>query len=221
MTARALAMPLAALVLAAGLIGVHLAAGAADYKPLTQPNPCRQPPAGPKTTELEPLAEMVVLTGLQQTACRLGVSRVRLVLALPSQADRRRLARERGIDEAGLARALQAGLTRGIDQLARAGKLPDASQLLPSLLAEVDLPGLAEDAIRRIPDSLIDEFIPTAPVLKRSVAKLDVQATLEDIDDPDRLEEPIRDAVVDAVREEAGARLRAKLPGPLGDILGL
>ena len=47
--------------------------------------------------ELEALAERVVLVGLDETACKLGVSRERLVLALPVAADRRALADELGI----------------------------------------------------------------------------------------------------------------------------
>lgn len=221
MRARSAALVLSALALSGGLVGVHLAAGGADYVPREQADPCRGRPHGPKPVELEPLAELIVLTGLQQTACRLGVNRVHLILGLRSAAERRTLADEVGTDERGLARALTAGLLRGIDQLDRAHLLPSASQLLPSLLSEVDLPGIAEDAIRRLPHALVDSLLPTAPVLKRSVLKIDMEAVLRNIDDPKRLEAPIRDAVVKGVEEEARKRLGGQVPGPLRDILGI
>ena len=152
MTARALALPLAALVLAAALLGVYAAAGGGSYAEVQgAADPCRQRPSAqrPVPAQLEPLAERVVLIGLDETACELGVSRERLVLALPVARDRRALAAELGVSEAELGRELKAGLVRAVDRLDRAGRLPAASELLPAVVAELDLPGPARRWWRR------------------------------------------------------------------------
>ena len=99
MTARALALPLAALVLAARCsVPMWRRAGASYAEVQGAADPCRRAPSvdRPVPPELEPLAERVVLIGLDETACPLGVSRERLVLALPSAEDRRALAAELG-----------------------------------------------------------------------------------------------------------------------------
>ena len=104
-----------------------------------------------------------MLLGLDEAACKLGVSRERLVLALPVAADRRALARELGSDEAELARQLKAGLVRAVDRLDRAGRLPKASALLPAVVAELDLPGPVETLVDAIPADTVDSLAPTGP----------------------------------------------------------
>ena len=223
MTVRAIALPLAALVVVAVLLGAYAAAGGTDYAEVqARTDPCRDRPAAgrPVPPRIEPLTERVVLLGLDEAACRLRVSRERLVLALPVARDRRALAAELGISEAELAAALKAGLGRAVVRLDRAGRLPRASALLPDLLAELDLPGPAESLIEAIPDDTVASLAPTGPILRRAVRDLDVQALLADLDRSDRVEDQIRDAVAEAAQDEIRARLLDQLPGSLRGLLG-
>ena len=79
---RRLALPLIAVLLVAAVLGVPVAAGGGHYAPRRPANPCTHRPIPPIPSELEPLAEQIVLLGLHSAACRLGISRERLVLAL-------------------------------------------------------------------------------------------------------------------------------------------
>ena len=116
MSPRGFALIAVALVLSAGLLGVQLASGGGDFVPQRPADPCQER-GRTGQDDLESLAETVVLTGLDEAACKLGVSRERLLLALPSQKDRAELARETGTDERGLAQALKDGLRTGVDRL--------------------------------------------------------------------------------------------------------
>ena len=91
MSPRGIALIAAALCLSAGLLGVQLASGGADFVPQRPADPC-QDRARTGTDDLEGLAETVVLAGLDDAACKLGVTRERLLLALPSEEDRAELA---------------------------------------------------------------------------------------------------------------------------------
>ncbi|HYI35742.1 MAG TPA: hypothetical protein VEX39_04005 [Thermoleophilaceae bacterium] len=223
MSRRAIALPLAALVLAGALLGAYALAGGDDYSEVQgAADPCaaRASVDRPVAPELEALAERVVLVGLDETACSLGVSRERLVLALPVAEDRRALAEELGISEDELGRELKAGLGRAVDRLDRAGRLPRASALLPAIVAELDLPGFAEDLVDAIPDQTVDSLVPTGPVLRRAVRSLDVQALLDGLGDSDQLESMLRDAVEEAAQEEIRARLLDELPESVRGLLG-
>ncbi len=92
--------------------------------------------------QLEPLAEQIVLLGLDGAACRLGISRERLVLAL---------AETRSLDPHASA-ALKAGLGDAVNRLDREGRLPKVSQLLPEALNQANLPGIVKTIIGAIPD---------------------------------------------------------------------
>ncbi len=67
----------------------------------------------------------------------------------------------------------------------------------------------------------MDDLLPTGPVLRRALAKLDVGQILRALDDPAALQDRLRDAVKDAALAEAEDRLVGKLPGALRRILGL
>ena len=223
MSARAVALPLGALVLVAALLGWYAAAGGADYAEVEgAADPCtaRASVDRPVAPELEALAERVVLVGLDETACKLGVSRERLVLALPVASDRRALAEELGLSEEQLAAALKAGLGRAVARLDRAGRLPPASALLPAVVEELDLPGPAESLVEAIPEDTVDSLAPTGPILRRAVRSLDVQELLGGLDDSDRLEDQLRDAVAEAAQDEIRERLLDELPDSLRGLLG-
>jgi hypothetical protein len=216
MSSRGFVLIAVALALSGGLLRIQLAAGGADFVPQRSADPCLDR-GRTGTNDLEGLAETVVLTGLDEAACTLGVSRERLLLALPSEADRAELARETGTDERGLARAIKDGLRSGVDRLDRAGQLPKVSALLPSIADQL---GISRSLIGLIPDRTVDELLPTAGVLRRSLDKIDVNTVLAGLDDPGSLEPTLRDALVQGALDEAKQQIKDALPGPLQGILG-
>jgi hypothetical protein len=203
-------------MLSAGLFGVQLAAGGADFVPQRPADPC-QDRGRTGTDDLEALAETVVLTGLDEAACDLGVSRERLLLAVPSKKDRTELAQQVHTDQRGIAGALKNGLRAGIDRLEKRGQLPKASKLLPSV---ADLLGLPENVVDIIPDSVVDELPPTADVLRWSLEKIDFNAVLADLDGHRSLESALLDAFLQGAIDEAKAPLKDALPDPLQDLFG-
>jgi hypothetical protein len=97
---------LAALFVAAAVLaGVELALGAEHTGDVHLANPCRpQPFRGD-------VVQRVVLAGLDHAACRLGVSRERLVLSLGALSKRKE-------------EALRAGVLRAVDEAERRGEIP-------------------------------------------------------------------------------------------------
>jgi hypothetical protein len=195
---RALALPLIAALLVAAVLGVQVAAGGGDYVPRRPADPCAPRGIPPIPAGLEPVAERIVLLGLDGAACRLGVTRERLVLTL---ADNRSL-------DPDAARALKAGLRDAVDRLDREGRLPKVSQLLPEALDQADLPGIVKTLIGAIPDSTVDSALPTGPLLRRAVDALDVGRLVRELDDPDQLQSAVRSAILRAARDEILDRLR-------------
>ena len=200
---------LAAAVLVAAVLGVQVASGGGDFVPRRPADPCaarRFPPLKPR---VDPLAERLVLLGLDHAACELGLSRERLLLALADPAQRRALG-------PAAPAALRRGLRRAVDDLQRRRELPRVSALLPEVLDLSGLPGLVQTVARAVPDSVVDDVLPTAPVLRRAVDRLDVAALLDDLDDPDALQAALRRAIVGAAR----AQIVSGLPEPLRGLLG-
>jgi hypothetical protein len=195
---KALALPLIAVLLVAGVLGVQVAAGGGSYVPRRPADPCSARPVPPIPARLEPVAERIVLLGLDSAACRLGISRERLVLAL---------ADTRSLDPRAPA-ALKAGLRDAVDRLDREGRLPKVSQLLPEALDQSDLPGFAKTLIGAIPDDVVDSTLPTGPVLRRAVADLDVDRLVRELDDPHQLEAAVRAAILRAARDQILDSLR-------------
>ena len=191
-------LPLIAVLLAATVLGVQVAAGGGRYVPRRPANPCTQRAASPIPPQLEPLAERIVLLGLGNAACRLGISRERLVLAL---ADMRSL-------NPNAQAALKAGLRDAVDRLAGEGRLPKVSQLLPEALDQTDLPEIVKMIIRAIPDGLIDKALPTGPLLRRTVDELDVDRLLRELHDPRQLDSAVRSAILQAALRQIVDRLR-------------
>ena len=153
---RRFALPLIAVLLVAAVLGVQVAAGGGEYVPHQPANPCTQHPIPPIERQIEPLAGQIVLLGLDSAACRLGISRERLALAL---------ADPRSLDPRAPG-ALKAGLLDSVDRLEREDRLPKVSQLLPDALDQTSLPGIAKTIIGAIPASLVDSALPTAPLLR-------------------------------------------------------
>jgi hypothetical protein len=195
---KALTLPLIAVLLVAAVLGVQVAAGGGGYVPRRPADPCAPRAVAPIPARLEPVAEQIVLLGLDGAACRLGISRERLVLSL---------ADARSLDPAAPA-ALKAGLHDAVARLAREGRLPKASQLLPEALDQADLPGIVETVIRAIPDSAVDSALPMGPLLQRAVGELDVGRLLRELDDPRQLDSAVRAAILQAARDQILDALR-------------
>lgn len=193
-----LALPVIAVLLVTAVLGVQLAAGGAHYTPVRPADPCTPHPVTPVAPQLEPLAEQIVLLGLDHAACRLGISRERLVLAL---ADSRALTpRTTG--------ALKAGLRDAVDQLDREHRLPKVSQLLPQALDQVQLPGIAKTIIKALPAGIIDSALPTGALLRQTVDELDVNRLVRELGDPSQLQPAIQSALLRAAVSQVLNRLR-------------
>ena len=195
---RRIALPLIAVLLVAAVLGVQVAAGGGHYAPRRPANPCAPRPLPPTATHLEPLAEQIVLLGLDSAACRLGISRERLVLAL---ADTRSL-------DPRAPSALKAGLVDAVDRLDRAHRLPKVSQLLPEVLNQAGLPGIVKTIISALPAQVVDSALPTAPLLRRTIAELNVAQLLRGLHDPGQLDTAVRSALLRAALDQILARLR-------------
>jgi hypothetical protein len=195
---RRLALPLIAVLLVAAVLGVQVAAGGGDYVPRQPANPCAARPLPPIQPQLEPLTEQIVLLGLDSAACRLGISRERLVLAL---------ADTRSLDPRAPA-ALKAGLRDAVDRLDREGRLPKVSQLLPEALGQAGVSGIAKTIIGAIPASLVDNALPTAPLLRSTIDELDVARLLHELGDPRQLNSAVRSAIFQAALRQIQDRLR-------------
>jgi hypothetical protein len=195
---RRLALPLIAVLLVAAVLGVQVAAGGGRYVPRRPANPCVPRPVPPIQPQLEPVAERIVLLGLDSAACRLGISRERLVLAL---------ADTRSLDPRAPA-ALKAGLRDAVNRLDRERRLPKVSQLLPEALDQADLPGIVKTIINAIPDGLVDKALPTGPLLRRTISELDVDRLVHQLDDPRRLQSAVRSAILQAALRQILDRLR-------------
>jgi len=192
-----LALPLIAVLLVAAVLSVQVAAGGGHYVPLRPANPCTPRPVSPIPAQLEPLAEQIVLLGLDSAACQLGISRERLVLAL---------AETRSLDPRESA-ALKAGLVDAVDLLDRQGRLPKVSQLLPQALDQANLPGIVKTIIEAIPDPVVDNLLHTAPLLHRTVDELDINRLLHDLNDPRQLNSGLQSAILRAALRQILDRL--------------
>jgi hypothetical protein len=194
---RRLGLPVIAVLLVAAVLGVQVAAGGGRYVPRRPANPCTPRPVPPIPAQLEPLAEQIVLVGLDNAACRLGISRERLVLSL---------AQTRTLDPRAAA-ALKAGLGDAVDRLDREGRLPKVSQLLPAALDQANLPGIVRTLIEAIPGGVVDSALPTGPLLHQTVNGLDINGLLHQLDDPSKLDSTVRAAILQAALRQILNRL--------------
>jgi hypothetical protein len=113
---------LAALAVSAVVVGAYVALGGGSYRPARPPDPCTvkaEPAAGGLTGTLE----RVGLNALAASACELGVSRERLLLALSGD-------RKIGISDQRRTAAFRAGLREAVDEEERAGRLGSAQAYL-------------------------------------------------------------------------------------------
>ena len=189
---KGLALPLIAVLLVGAVLGVQVAAGGGDYVPLKPANPCVQPAVAAIPPQLEALAEQVVLLGLDNAACKLGISRERFVLQI---AESHMLTPQ-------AAAALKAGLLEAVNRLEREGRLPRVSQLLPAALEAAHVSGLVKTLIEAIPAGVVDSTLQTGPLLRATVQQLDVTHIVHQLSDPSQLDSTVRSAVLQAAKQQ-------------------
>lgn len=199
--ARWVVLPVAAVVLVAVVIGVQLANGGGTYEPLRPADACIERPVTSRAGGIDGLTERLVLRGITNAACDLGVSREELTLDLARPGERS----DAEID------ALREGLLRAVRQMTAEGSLPPASELVDEALDSADLNRFLEAAIRALPDSVVDKALRTDDVLVRAIEDLDLRELLANLDDQDDLQRQVQAAVTRAVQESLKARLRELL----------
>lgn len=193
-----LGLPLLALALVVGVLGVQRSEGGGEFEPLRPADACVERDVTSQVDGIEGLTERLVLLGLDGAACRLGVSREALTLELAQPGERT----DAQVD------AVRAGLEDAVRRMARDGTLPQVSDLVDEVLDQADLNRFLEAGIRALPDRVVDGALKTDDVLLRAIDDLDVRALLSDLDDQDALERRVQDAVEDAVKDALLDRLR-------------
>ena len=191
-------LPIVALILVIGVVGVQLANGGGAYEPLRPADACAERTVTSQADGVDGLTERLVLLGIDDAACLLGVSREELTLELAQSGD----LTDAQVD------ALQDGLRSAVGQMKADGSLPPASDLLDDVLASATLNGLLESAIRALPDSVIDGALKTDDILTRAIEDLDLRALLTNLDDQGDLERQVEVAVTEAVKDSLAARVR-------------
>ena len=195
---RAVSLPAIALVLVIGVLGIQLAYGGGTFAPKRPADPCAPRTVTSKSQGIEGLTERLVLIGLDNAACTLGVSREALTLEL---------ARQDTPTDAEIS-ALRQGLLSAVTEMKDAGTLPPASALVDEALDSSDLNSFVKTLIRAIPDSVVDAALKTDDVLTRVIDDLDLRSLLTNLDDPNDLDTQIQTAVTRAVVESLAQRLR-------------
>ena len=146
---------------------------------------------------MDGLTERLVLLGIDEAACTLGVSREALTLELAQPGPRT----DEEID------ALRGGLLSAVGRMQEDGSLPPASELVDEALDNADLNDFLETVIRALPDSVIDAAVKTDDVLVRAINDLDLRTLLANLDDQNDLNAQVNAAVTQAVKDSLLARL--------------
>ena len=200
--ARLAALPVAALVLAGGVLGVQVAHGGGSFEPLKPADPCVARKVTSQAEGMNALTERLVLLGIDGAACRLQVSREALTLELAQPGTR---------TDAQI-KALHDGLLGAVQRMKDDGTLPPASSLVDEALDNADLNGFLEAAIRALPDTVVDAALKTDDVLNRTIDDLDLRSILADLDNQQDLYQQINAAVTRSVKASLVQRLKDLLP---------
>jgi hypothetical protein len=195
---RLAGLPIVAVVLVSGVLGVQVANGGGSFEPLQPADPCAERTVTSRADGIDGLTERLVLLGIDGAACQLGVSREALTLELAQPGTRTDAEIE----------ALHQGLLAAVQRMKDDGTLPPASDLVDDALDGADLNGLLEAAIRALPDSVVNAALKTDDVLTRAIDDLDLRALLANLGDQDDLNQQIEAAVTQAVQDSLAARLR-------------
>ena len=135
-------------VVAVALVATYVALGGTSYEPTPVANPCA-PRAHREPNGTDERLQFVVLAAADAAACRLGVSREELVLALRSTDELDQLAAEKGKSRDELEEALRDGLVRAVGQSEDEGLIGDTTAGALRFAAEHLPLGLLLDLLRR------------------------------------------------------------------------
>lgn len=191
-------LAVAALVLVGGVLSVQVAQGGGSFEPLKTADPCLERVVTSQADGIEGLTERLVLIGIDEAACALGVSREALTLELGQGGTRT----DEEVD------ALRDGLTAAVRRMEDDGTLPPSSELVDEALDNADLNRFLEIAIRALPDSVIDSALKTDDVLVRAIEDLDLREVLADLDDQESLNAQVEAAVTQAVKDSVVDRVQ-------------
>jgi hypothetical protein len=137
----------ASCALAVALVLAYVALGGTSYEPTPVANPCApRPPRVAGGTEER--VELVVLAAADAAACKLGVSREELVLALRSVDELDQLAEKEGRSRDELEEALRDGLVRAVSQAEDEDLIGDRTASTLRFAAEHLPLGLLLDVLR-------------------------------------------------------------------------
>jgi hypothetical protein len=200
--ARLVGMPVAALVMVSGVLGVQLANGGGTFEPLQPADPCAARTVTSRAEGMDALTERLVLLGIDAAACRLHVSREALTLELAQPGTRTDAEIE----------ALHKGLLDAVQRMKDDGTLPPASDLVDEALDNADLNSFLEAAIRALPDSVVNAALKVDDVLTRTINDLDLRSILANLNNEQDLYQQINAAVTQAVKDSLADRLRDLLP---------
>lgn len=139
---------LVAIGLVAAVVVPYVALGGGSFEPTPVADPCA-PRAYPEAEGLGETIERIALTAVDRVACRLGVSREELVLALRSTDELDQLAAEKGKSRDELEEALRDGLVRAVGQSEDEGLIGDTTAGALRFAAEHLPLGLLLDLLRR------------------------------------------------------------------------
>ena len=143
----------APLLVAVGLVAAvtvpYLALGGGSYEPTPVADPC-QPRDRPQPEGLGETIEVIALTAVDNVACKLGVSREDLVLALRSEEAFDTFADENGIERDEAERAVREGLVEAVDEAEQEGVLSGLVATFVHQAAESVPPWLVLEALERL-----------------------------------------------------------------------
>jgi hypothetical protein len=135
------------------LIGAYVALGGGRYEPTPVADPC-QTREWRNPGNVSEALEQVVLSGLDGAACKLGVSREELVLALRNEDALDAFARKHNISSGDAEHAIQQALGRSVDDAEEAGVLPGFVASVVRGLVERVPPHLVLDLLDRLRGAL-------------------------------------------------------------------
>lgn len=197
---RQAALPALAIALVCAVLGIQLAHDGGKFVTLKPTDPCASRTLDPQASGIDGLVERLVLIGLDDAACALGVSREAFVLQLGQ-----------GLSDTQL-EAVRQGLLAAVAEMKADGTLPEASAFKEEILDVADLNGVLDAIARRLPDSVIDSALKTDDVLVRTINDLDLRAVLENLDDQRDLEAQVEEAVIEAAKDSLVQRVKDLLP---------
>lgn len=195
---RLAGLPVLAVALVAGVLGVQVSHGGGEFEPLKPADPCVAREVTSEAEGIENLTERLVLLGLDSAACRLNISREALTLELAQQSE----PTDEQVD------ALREGLHAAVQRMKKDGTLPKISSFVDEAMENADLNRFLEAAIKALPDSFIDKALTTDDVLDRAIDDLDLREILANLDDESELNAQLNPVIEKAVKDSLIDRIK-------------